>query len=101
MIDRFWAKVQVGHADECWPWLAYRNDDGYGMFRYEGEAHMGRAHVAAWKITNVDTGGLCVLHRCDNPPCCNPDHLFLGTQQDNIWDMHRKGRYRKRGEGGQ
>ncbi len=52
-----------------------------------------RAHRMAWVITNGPIpDGLFVLHRCDNPPCCNPDHLFLGTGQDNMDDMHRKGR---------
>lgn len=101
MIERFWSKVLVGGAGECWLWLACRNKNGYGLFRYKGDPphNIGRAHVAAWRIVNGDTGGLHVLHRCDNPPCCNPEHLFLGTQQENIEDMHRKGRYRKRGEG--
>jgi hypothetical protein len=99
MLERFWEKVHVGAPDECWPWIAHRNVDGYGMFRFEGDAQMGRAHVASWRIANGDTGGLFVLHHCDNPPCCNPAHLFLGTQQENIQDMHHKGRYRKRGQG--
>jgi hypothetical protein len=60
---------------------------------------MGRSHRAAWKLTHGPIpDGLQVLHRCDNPPCCNPAHLFLGTQQDNIADMHKKGRYRKKGQ---
>ncbi len=60
---------------------------------------MGRAHRASWQISfGPIPDGLQVLHTCDNPPCCNPAHLFLGTQLDNIYDMCAKGRHVKRGQ---
>lgn len=55
------------------------------------------AHKVAWTYTNGDPGELCVLHRCDNRVCVNPAHLFLGTKQDNVDDMYKKGRDRCRG----
>jgi hypothetical protein len=88
--DKFWQKVQVRSAAECWPWTAGLRD-GYGRVR------VGRklldAHRYAWAITRGPIlDGLCVLHRCDNRPCCNPAHLFLGSNADNVADRGRKGR---------
>lgn len=87
---RFWAKVDRG--DDCWEWTGIKDPNGYGRCGMFGET---LAHRVAWKLTReAIPGGLFVLHRCDNPPCCNPDHLFLGTQADNIADMDHKGRRR-------
>jgi|SRR6478609_1969968 len=89
-IARFWAKVDKRGSDECWEWTGARNEarGGYGA--------MGRnvmAHRASWEIHNRQlTSGECVLHRCDNPPCCNPAHLFVGTRTDNHLDKMAKGR---------
>jgi hypothetical protein len=74
----------------CWIWTAYTNKAGYGQFRYEGKQEL--AHRVSWFIKNGRTDK-CVLHRCDNRPCVNPDHLFEGTQQDNIRDCVNKGRH--------
>ena len=77
--------------DNCVPWPGYLNRRGYGCLRYNGKWSL--AHRVAWeKERGPIPPGVCVLHRCDNPPCINPDHLFLGTQLDNIADRHRKGR---------
>jgi hypothetical protein len=84
--DLFWSKVKKGPG--CWEWQAGRDPNGYG--RYGGPL----AHRVAWTLTNGDPGRQYVLHRCDNPPCVRPSHLFLGTQQDNLADMRRKGRER-------
>lgn len=88
---KFWGKVDVGHPVDCWEWLATKNNYGYGKFHLSGKTWL--AHRAAWiLIFGPIPKGFCVLHRCDNPPCCNPSHLFLGTRGDNIRDAARKGR---------
>lgn len=87
--DRFWARVQK--TDSCWEWTGPVRGKGYGAVRFDGR--MQSAHRVSWEMANGPIAdGLHVLHRCDNPPCINPDHLFLGTQQDNTDDMLAKGR---------
>ena len=89
---RFMGKV--AKSQSCWIWMASVNKDGYGYFRLG--ASMAKAHRVSWKIHKGEIlGGLSVLHKCDNPSCVNPDHLWLGTQSDNIRDMHEKGRANK------
>ena len=92
---RFWAKVNIGAPNECWLWTASRN----GRAGY-GNAVVGRrcvgAHRVAWSLTNGPIpDGLVVMHSCDNPPCCNPAHLSVGTNGDNIRDAAAKGRLSK------
>lgn len=93
---RFWSKVdQSGGADACWSWTAStktaRCGMKYGDFNYKGKST--GAHRVAWELTNGQIpDGLCVLHKCDNPLCCNPAHHFLGTRTDNVNDMLAKGR---------
>ena len=89
-MERFWSKVARGSADECWPWLGGRGRKGYGVFRDGG---INRSHRVAWELTNGPVEeGQQVLHRCDNPPCCNPAHLFLGDNTVNMADKLAKGR---------
>lgn len=89
--DRFWSKVAMS-ADGCWTWKASVNPHGYGQFMLPGH-RLTRAHRLAWQIANGPLpDGAVVMHRCDNPPCVNPEHLAIGTQLDNIADMHAKGR---------
>lgn len=87
----FWSKVQRGSDDECWPWTGTRAG-GYGRIYLGGRVFEG-AHRVCWLLTHGGIpGGMQVLHRCDNPPCNNPRHLFLGTHQDNMDDRGQKGR---------
>lgn len=93
VCDRFWSKVEIGSTQECWEWFASLDSSGYGQIGAEGKLRL--AHRLAWFLTfGPIPSGVCVLHTCDNPKCCNPYHLRLGTQNDNIQDMMQKGRFR-------
>ena len=93
-IARFWDRVD--QTGDCWLWTKYCNSDGYGRVRFNGRLEC--AHAIAWYFSNGTIPvGLCVLHKCDNPPCCKPSHLFLGTHLDNMRDRDVKGR-NSRGE---
>lgn len=75
----------------CWEWMGRKDKDGYGRFSY-GKS-MG-AHRAAWLLfVDLIPAGMCICHRCDNPSCVNPEHLFLGTVSDNMIDRSRKQRH--------
>lgn len=93
----FWGCVDRSSGDNgCWPWLRGRHTFGYGEFTLN-EKSSAPAHRIAWELINGPIpDGLFVLHSCDNPPCVNPKHLFLGTQMDNMQDMIQKGRAKKR-----
>jgi hypothetical protein len=89
VLQRFAAKVEI--TDYCWLWRAAIDPNGYGGFKLLGRK-VG-AHVASWILHRGDPGCLCVLHKCDNRPCVNPEHLFLGTRSDNMLDMMAKFRH--------
>jgi hypothetical protein len=87
---RFWNKVQK--SDGCWTWTGSLTVSGYGRLKFRGA--YSQAHRVSWTMEyGPIPKGLLVCHRCDNPPCCRPDHLFLGTKSDNAKDMVSKGRY--------
>lgn len=95
----FWQKVKVGTPDECWPYVGPTTKRGYCAFWFKPYRRL--SHRVAWEITfGAIPGLLLVLHKCDNRRCCNPSHLFLGTDQTNADDKCSKGRqYRMVGEG--
>lgn len=90
---KFWARVDMsGGSDACWPWKGYKDPDGYGQVSWHGKNP--RTNRVAWELTyGPIPDGMDVLHVCDNPPCANPGHLFLGTQVDNNNDKDAKGRH--------
>lgn len=97
LAERFWSKVAIANPDECWVWQAGLDNKGYGRFAARLETNQSPNQIASRIAYMLTHGSIqksdCVLHRCDNPPCCNPAHLFLGTLKDNTQDMWRKGRH--------
>lgn len=93
LAARFWSFV-VQH-ERCWEWTGARTAYGYGILgRGTREDGLIYAHRVSWELHNGSLpDGLCVLHTCDNPPCTNPNHLWLGTKGDNNRDMVAKGRH--------
>lgn len=101
MSTRFWVKMrQCAHGDLCplccWEWTASCNKAGYGYFSVkEGDKWVTRlAHRVAWELVNAQPvpDGLQINHHCDNPPCCNPWHLYAGTHATNSLDAQQRGR---------
>lgn len=88
--ERFWSYVNIKGPDECWEWQSTRLRTGYGQFPVSGKRYP--AHRYAYEITYGPLGELLACHKCDNPICVNPNHLFAGTSMDNFLDMMAKGR---------
>jgi hypothetical protein len=87
----FWERVEVSDAEACWPWKKYTTPRGYGVVRKDSTIY--RAHRVALGIaTGEDYPELLACHHCDNPKCCNPAHLYWGTQKVNMQDRTERGR---------
>jgi hypothetical protein len=100
-IERFWRSVDRRGPDECWEWKGDRISGEYGGYgRFWVSPNRYNANRIAYKVaTGIDPGQFLIRHTCDNPPCCNPAHLLLGTPKDNIGDAVARGRI-ARGETG-
>ena len=95
--ERFWEKVDKKSDDECWGWLGCLDREGYGEIYCKAIPHF-KAHKISWLIYFGKSipNGICVLHKCDNPKCVNPNHLYLGTQKDNAKDREERDRGNRR-----
>ena len=93
---RLWRKIKRGKKNECWPWIGKAKINGYGILGLGGRgAGNVLAHRAAYELSvGPIPDGFYLCHKCDNPPCCNPTHLFVGTQLDNLRDASVKKRMR-------
>jgi len=93
-VARLWSYVERGDDEECWLWTAGTTAKGYGRFKLNGKLFAATRLV--YYLTQGDPGSRHVCHTCDNPPCCNPRHLWLGTASDNNDDSVQKGRYERK-----
>ena len=94
--NRFWSFVSFKGPDDCWEYKGCRNSKGYGNFSLKDEGY--KSNRIAWFLTYGEPGKLFVLHECNNPPCCNPKHLYLGTNADNVKHAILDGRMNYSGE---
>lgn len=93
LIERFWPRVNKNGDNGCWNWTAALSAAGYGQIGAQGERKILYTHRLSWEIANGQIpNGMVICHKCDNPKCCNPDHLFMGTQKQNMQDARKKGR---------
>lgn len=97
-VTRFWGLVENRGESECWEWKGYRDDDGYGIFQWQGKREGAHALALSFstgekRLPNQDT-----RHSCDNPPCVNPQHLKFGSRLENVRDMHERGRAFRQGK---
>lgn len=93
LAERFWNRVDMRSADECWEWT-WGKQNGYGSIFWPPDNRTVHASRIAWMLTHGPIpDGLGILHHCDNPPCCNPAHLYAGDQAANTRDMVVRGRH--------
>jgi hypothetical protein len=97
----YWNKVDVKKNDECWDWLGAVNKDGYGRPRFQGKLIYAHRLSLIYQEPNINFDKKVVMHICDNPKCCNPKHLLLGTHADNQADKFKKQRQAKGEKNGQ
>lgn len=91
-VIRLIMNIKINHDSKCWEWIGHKDSDGYGSITFKYKTI--KSHRESYKIFNGEIPkNLSVLHRCDNPSCINPDHLFLGNQSDNHKDMVSKKRH--------
>jgi hypothetical protein len=91
LLERLADKIIINEVTDCWEFQGGKNNIGYGMIR--DEKKMRTAHRVSYEeLKGPIPQGMCVCHTCDNPICCNPDHLWLGTLKQNTQDMFNKGR---------
>jgi len=91
-IVRFWSKVDQAGVDDCWEWQGARHGRGYGTFKLASYVSVTSSRMALICTTMDEPEGMHVLHHCDNPPCCNPAHLYFGTIAQNNADKISRGR---------
>jgi transposase len=99
VAERFWHNVDKDADGSCWEWTAAKGGSGqeYGVF-FPSREDQWYAHRFSYKLANEDPADEMVLHKCDNPPCVNPDHLYLGDNSDNIEDAYNRDRRSAKGE---
>jgi hypothetical protein len=95
--ERFLNIIEESHSG-CWLWRGNRDDGGYGVTPGKNPPERRAHRMAFYLFYGPIPPGMCVCHSCDTPPCCNPEHLFIGTNADNIKDASRKGRMSRFGE---
>lgn len=89
--DRFWNKVQKSEDANCWNWLGAKDQDGYGIYGHNKKTTRAHRLLASTVYGAIESGNV-VMHLCDNPSCCNPGHLVIGSIQANVSDRENKGR---------
>lgn len=97
VLDRFWSKIDKSAGDgACWPWLFGLTSDGYAVYKIPGRGFVYAHRLVCELEGRLKVGSkLWACHKCDNPRCCNPRHIFIGTRMDNIRDMVNKNRQQK------
>jgi hypothetical protein len=93
-LARFWSKIDKREPDECWPWLCGTDKSGYGSFKVMNYQTVAASRMALICTEWREPMGMHVLHTCDNPPCCNPAHLYFGTPLQNGHDKAERSRAR-------